>query len=69
MLTRWFRRSGFGTSSSWPGLRVLLGALGTCRNEGVARSYTYPLTCIRFTVAAIVNSALSLVSGVSRSPI
>ena len=39
-----------------------------CRIEGVARSYTYAPACIRFTVAAIVNSALSFVSGMSRSP-
>jgi len=34
-----------------------------CRIEGVASSYTYAPDCMSLTVAAIVNSALSFVSG------
>lgn len=47
-------------------LRALLCALRTCRNEDVAGPYTYALACIPLTVAAIVNSALSLLSWARR---
>lgn len=47
----------------------LLADLPHMRNEGVARSYTYALACIRFTIVVIVNSALSFVSGAVPEPI
>lgn len=39
-----------------------------CRIEGVASSYAYAADCMSLTVAAIVNSASSFVSGVRRMP-
>jgi hypothetical protein len=32
-----------------------------CRNEGVARPYTYALTCMRFTIVAPIQSCVSVV--------
>jgi len=49
-------------------LLTMVALMGGCRIAGVASSYTYAADCMSFTVAAIVNSASSFVSGARRTP-
>ena len=50
-----------------PGRRATAPSL-TCRIQGAAYPHTIALACMSLTVAAIVNSALSLMSGASSLP-